>query len=237
MNRWRRLLIPTLVLLPVLAILAGLGTWQLQRLHWKTDLLARLAIAEASPPLPLSEPPEPYTKVFTEGRFLHDREARLGVELRGTTLGTHLLTPLERPGAAPLLVDRGWVPLEGGQIDRPEGPLRVEGYIRPGESAGLFSATDDTAGRRFYTFDPHAIGAALELPETAPYGLVAMQPAGSPAGAALPQPARHMPRPTNSHLGYVITWYGLALSALGVFIAWARIRLKEPADGSDHDRL
>jgi surfeit locus 1 family protein len=31
------------------------------------------------------------------------------VEVRGTTLGAHLLTPLLRDGHAPLLVDPGWV--------------------------------------------------------------------------------------------------------------------------------
>ena len=222
---WRRLLLPILCLLPVLAVLVGLGTWQWQRLQWKTALLAEFAAAEAGPAAPLAATPQPYTKVFAEGRFRHDREAMLGLEVRGGTLGAHLLAPLERPGAPPLLVDRGWVPLEGGAIARPEGPVRVEGYIRPAEQAGSMSATDDTARRRFYTFDPAAIGAVVGGPAPAPFGLVAM----GPAGPALPQPAQRLPQPANSHLGYVITWYGLALAALGVFIAWARIRLKEPA--------
>jgi surfeit locus 1 family protein len=224
-SRWRRLLLPILALLPVLAILAGLGTWQLQRLRWKTGLLATIAAAEAGPAIPLTEHPTDYTKVFTEGRFRHDLAVTLGVEVRGPALGTHLLVPLERDGAAPLLVDRGWVPLQDGEITRPEGRLRVEGYVRPGETAGTFSATDSPATRRFYTLDPAAIGAAIGQPALAPFAVVALGPPGS----ALPQPAQQLPRPPNSHLGYVITWYGLALSALGVFIAWARIRLKEPA--------
>lgn len=224
-SRWRRLLLPTLALLPVLAILVGLGTWQVQRLRWKTDLLATIAAAEAGPPIPLTEHPRDYTKVFAEGRFRHDRAVTLGVEVRGATLGTHLLVPLEREGAAPLLVDRGWVPLEHGPISQPDGTVRVEGYVRPGEAASMVSATDDPATRRFYTLDPAAIGAAIGQPGLAPFAVVAM----GPPGPGLPQPAQTLPRPTNSHLGYAITWYGLALSALGVFIAFARARLKEPA--------
>lgn len=222
---WRRLFLPMLCLLPVLAILIGLGTWQVQRLRWKTELLATFAAAEAGPATRLSDPPLPYAKVFADGHFLHAREVMLGVEVRGATLGAHLVTPLLREGAAPLLVDRGWVPLEGGVITRPEGPVRVEGYIRPGETAGWTSATDDAANRRFYTFDPAAIGAAIGTPDLVSYGLVAM----GPLTESLPQPAQHLPRPPNSHLGYVITWYGLALAALGVFVAWARIRLRESA--------
>jgi surfeit locus 1 family protein len=222
---WRRLILPILCLIPVLVILTGLGTWQAQRLQWKTALLAEFAAAEAGPAAPLTGTPAPYRKVFAEGRFRHDREATLNVEVRGGVLGTHLLTPLEREGAAPLLVDRGWVPLEGGAIDRPAGPVRVEGYTRPAEPAGGMSATDNPAQRRFYSFDPAAIGPAIGEPGLAPFGLVAL----GPAGRSLPQPAQHLPQPTNSHLGYAITWYGLALAALGVFVAWARIRLKESA--------
>ena len=62
------------------------------------------------------------------------------------------------------------------------------------------------------------------LPRVAPFGLVAL---GQAEG--LPQPARALPRPSNNHLGYVITWYGLAVALVGVFLAWARRRLKESA--------
>jgi surfeit locus 1 family protein len=36
-----------------------------------------------------------------------------------------------------------------------------------------------------------------------------------------------MPRPNNNHLGYAITWYGLAVALVGVFLVWARRRRKE----------
>jgi surfeit locus 1 family protein len=213
----RRILIAALAALPVLAALLALGTWQLGRLHWKTDLLARLAAAEAAPAAPLRDPPEPYVKVAVTGRFDHGREALLGLEVRGPVLGAHLLTPLLREGAPPVLVDRGWVPLESRTpIARPEGTVTVEGFVRPSDRPNLFSARDDAAARRFYTFDTGAIGTALGLPGVPEYAVVALGPGGT-----LPEPARSLPRPPNNHLGYVITWYGLALALAGVFTAWA----------------
>ena len=218
-GRLRAVLPALLVALPVLVVLLGLGTWQMQRLSWKTDLLAHLAAAEAGPATPLGDVPQPFTKVAVTGRFDHGREALLGLEVRGTVLGSHLLVPLLRDGALPLLVDRGWVPLDRAEpLARPEGPQRLEGYIRPGERRGVFAAADDTAGRRFWTFDPPTIGAALDLPVVAPFGLVVLAARGSAGG--LPDPARSLPRPTNSHLGYAITWYGLALALAGVLAAW-----------------
>jgi surfeit locus 1 family protein len=226
--RLRRLMVPALVMLPVLAVLLGLGTWQVQRLAWKTDLLARIAASEAGPARVLApgEAPEDYAKIAVIGRFDHGREALLGLEVRGQVLGARLLTPLLREGADPVLVDRGWVPLDRSEapVARPEGEVTVEGYARPSEAASMFSATDDPAARRFYTLDVAAIGSALGLPRVAPFALVALGPQ-----EALPQPARTLPRPPNSHLGYAITWYGLALSLVGVFAAWSWRRLKEPA--------
>jgi surfeit locus 1 family protein len=220
----RPVLVACLAAIPVLGLLVFLGTWQLQRLQGKTELIARIAASEAAPAAPLRDPPEPLARARATGRFDHAREAFLGVSPRGPVLGTQLVTPLLRDGAAPILVDRGWVPLgRADPIVRPEGEVTVEGWVRPAERAGLFSATDDTAGRRFYTFDPAAIGAALGMPAVAPYGLVLL----GPGGAGFPDPARTLPRPTNNHLGYAITWYGLALSLLGVLAALA-LRRKPP---------
>jgi surfeit locus 1 family protein len=92
-----------------------------------------------------------------------------------------------------------------------------------GDSPGWFSATDDPFGRRFFTLDPSAIGNAIGLPGIRPFVLVAL---GSGADDEIvthvPDPARHLPRPPNNHLSYVITWYGLALSLLVIFVVWAR---------------
>ena len=120
----RRLLWPALAGLPVLIILLGLGTWQAQRLVWKTDLLARIAAAEAAPPAPFSDPPAPYAKLEALGRFDHAREALLGVEIRANRMGARLVVPFLRDSGPPLLVDRGWVPLDGlAGLPRPEGHI------------------------------------------------------------------------------------------------------------------
>ena len=212
------------------AVLCGLGTWQVRRLHWKNDLLARIEASERAPPVPLGAAAEPFAKVVATGRFDHAREALLGVEVRGTTLGAHLLTPLLRAGHPPLLVDRGWVPLERNRpLDHPEGEVSVTGFVREADRRDWNSPADDAPRRRFYVFDPQAIGAALGLPAApAPFGLVALAPADAKP-PSLPEAARSLPRPDNRHLGYAITWYGLAVSLVVVLVAFARQR---PEDDS-----
>lgn len=220
----RRLWLPVLVVLPVFATLLYLGQWQYQRLGWKNALVAQIAAAEAAPPVPLSANPPQFTRILVRGQFDHARESLLGLEVRGPILGARLLTPLRAENGTSLLIDRGWVPVESrAAIARPEGLVELIGFARPTEPRSRFAAADDTARRRFFTFDIPVIGTAIGLTELAPFALVAV---GSSVG--LPDPARMLPRPTNNHLGYAVTWFGLALSLAGVFAFWVARRLKEP---------
>jgi surfeit locus 1 family protein len=207
----------------MLAVLIGLGTWQVERLGWKQGLLAQIDRAEQGRPVPLPPVPTPFEKVAIAGRFRPDLTALYGAEVRdsrnGPVLGGRLIVPLERDGAPPILVDRGWVPLNrSAPLDQPEGETTVVGYIYPAQKSSWFSAPDDPTERHFYTRDPAAIAAALGLPKVAPFTLVALGP--TPA-AGYPDPAQHLPRPPNNHLSYAITWYGLAAALLAVFAVWA----------------
>jgi surfeit locus 1 family protein len=224
----RRILVPSLSTVAMLAVLIGLGTWQVYRLHWKEAILDRIAMAEAAPPVPLPAAPEPYTKVFVSGRFRFDRAVQFGAEVRdtrtGPTMGSDQIVPLERDGGAAILVDRGWIPQSRDtSLDDPDGPVTVSGYVRPGEVPHWFSPGDDAATRQFFTLDPAAIGAAIGVADPAPFVLVAMGPA---AAGAYPIPAEHLPRPPNNHLSYVITWYGLAVSLVVIFFVWMRKALR-----------
>lgn len=210
--------------LVMLIVLIGLGTWQVQRLHWKQEVIARIEHAEANAPVPLTADPLPYAKVLTEGRLREDLAVLFGAEVRetpaGPKMGAHLIVPLERDSARPLLVDRGWVPLAPtAPLDIPSASVSLTGFVRPPEEPGWFSAADNVAERHFYTLDPQAIAAALRLKNAEPFILVVLGP--KPA-SLWPEPAHHLPQPPNNHLSYVITWYGLA-AALGViFVVYAR---------------
>jgi len=208
------------------SILLGLGVWQLRRLEWKAGLLAEIDHAEAAPPVPLVDPPGRFAKVVARGSF-RPGTALYGAEVRDVAggqsrMGAHLLQILDRPGAAPVLVDRGWVAVPGA-VPAAAGPAEVVGYARPAEVSGYLSADDDVTGRHFYTLNPAAIGAALGVgvPGVAPYTLVAI---GRAVGDG-PIPAEALPRPPNNHLQYAFTWFGLAGALVGVFGVWVRGQL------------
>ncbi len=192
----------------------------MQRRVWKLGLLAAIDHAETSPAIPLPDHPASFEKVRIEGRIQEDRQALYGADVRdlpgGPAMGARLIEPMDRPGADPVLVDRGWLP--SGATPAPA-PSFVDGYVRTPETAGLFSAKDDPSHRRFYTLDPAAIGAALGLPRVAPFTLVALGPV---VPGVFPQPATALPRPPNDHLNYAITWFSLAATLAVVFVLYTR---------------
>ena len=208
----QRLLVPGLTTLVMLAILIALGTWQVERLQWKTALLAQMDAAEAAPGVPLLPAPEPFEKVRVEGQLLGNLRAAYGAEVRdsrdGPILGTQLIVPMQSESAHILLVDLGWIPAARRQSVRiPTETVSIDGYVRPAEHSGWFSATDSPATHEYYTLDPQAIAAGFGLHRVAAFTLIAMGPA-PPEG--FPDRAQRLPRPPNNHLQYAITWYGLA---------------------------
>jgi surfeit locus 1 family protein len=224
---WRRLLWPGLLALAVLAILVGLGVWQVDRLAWKRTLLARIAAAEQAPPVALGPQPAPYSKVEVTGELHPELAVLYGVQVRetatGSGLGAQLIVPMERQDAAPVLIDLGWVPRSSPvpiDLDR---SATVTGFVRPPDRRGWFTPADDVPGRHFYRLDPAAIGQTVGLPTLAPFIVVAL---GPPASSGYPDPARTLPRPPNDHLSYAATWFSLAAALVVGFAVWSRKALR-----------
>ncbi len=206
----------------MLAILCGLGLWQVQRLHWKTALLARIDAAEAAPGIALPPDPEPFEKLRLTGVLRPGAIGHYGVDVRdmpqGSVLGSQLVGLLDHAAPLPVVVLLGWVP-QGDTVALPAGETAIQGYVRLPAHPGLFSASDDPAARVFYTLDPAAIGRALGAAAVMPFAVVAM---GVPQPGVYPAPATAMPRPPNDHLQYAITWFGLAATLLVIFAIHAR---------------
>ena len=218
-----KLAISGLSTLAMLAVLLFLGTWQVQRLAWKQAIIAALEAAERRPPVVLgAQTPAPFARVEVQGVFAPGKVAAYGSEtrsIRGATVGgARLLAVLDREDGAAVLVDRGWIPdaLANSLPTIAASPAVIEGYVRPAESGGMFTPAPNLAMRRFYALDPVVIGRALGVGELAPFVLVEMGPTG------IPDPVRSLPRPVNNHLIYALTWYGLAVVLVVIFVIYLR---------------
>lgn len=235
--------IPTLATLVALAVLLGLGTWQVERLHWKTDLIARIQAGMAAEPVALpAAADEPatwdYRRVTVAGQFLHAREAYLGprihVDAQGVTRqGVHVLTPLVRAdGGGVVLVDRGWVPLDRRDpASRPEGQVQgtvtVTGIARvPGER-GWMQPQNDPAANTWFWLEMPALASHAGVSSLAPL-VVQADAAANPGG--WPLGGQTILQLKNDHLSYALTWYGLGLTLIGVYIAAIFRRREKPSE-------
>ena len=238
----RSLLAPGVAAFAAFLVLIGLGTWQLQRKAWKEGLIATLSERLAASPAPLPDRAQwpaldrerlEFTRVVFPAEFLHDREAlvySVGSTLRAgaaTGPGYAVFAPARLANGGTVFVNRGFVPnplrdparRAAGQIT---GPVEIVGVMRWPDAASTFTPAPDPGKNLWYARDPGAIAAAKQI-EAAPFYIEQEGP--TPAGG-WPQPARLQPTLPNSHLQYVITWYGLAGALLAVFAVWAVRRYK-----------
>lgn len=235
--RPRSLIVLTIVTVISLAILLVLGTWQMERLHWKEALLTRITerLGEPAVSLPASDDWRQlsldewqYRPVEVEGRFRNDLQVRVYVLLTDSQgpfdgPGYWIVTPFEAEGGT-VLVNRGFVPLERvADVPNIDGVVKVRGLVRAPEDRNMFTPDDQPQQKLFYARDPAAIVPVLGLSgEVAGFTLDATE---TPAGG-LPQAGETRVSFPNRHLEYALTWYGLAGSLLVVYagVLWSGLR-------------
>ena len=162
-----------------------------------------------------------YRPINVTGTFDHAHEQHFFATHDGQS-GYFVYTPLKLAGGEYVFVNRGFVP-EGrlGEIKPASGPATVSGFLRAAEARGSFTPADLPANREFYTRDPAAIAASLGLGAAAPFYLEAERQGDGltpPAGVDARELIARIP---DNHLSYALTWFGLALTLIGVFAAFA----------------
>lgn len=233
MPRMRRLVWPALASLIALAILVGLGTWQMQRRAWKIALIAERQAGLTAPPVALPEQLDglEFRRVTVTGRFDHHREITVLNQTAGQQTGLHVVTPLVLADGGTVLINRGFVPRGAlAQASRPTGEVTLTGLLRGSYGRNRFTPDDRPAQGEWFAFDPLAMAKALDLPAARPFLIDAdatANPGGLPIGG---QTRTDLP---NDHLHYALTWYGLALTLIIIFAVFARSRWRAVPAGSD----
>lgn len=222
----------TVLTLIGLAILIGLGVWQLQRLHWKEHLIATVTARETAEPVSLEEAiarekrgeDVEFLRVRIQGRFEHANERRL-YTVRGGAAGWSLITPLETAEGTTVLVDRGMVPVPledpatRSETQKPDA-AEVTGLVRLSETPGIFTPDNDPERNRWYWRDVAGMARSISGAEAVDIAqfLIAAEPSDGPA--ALPRAEAGLPELSNRHLAYAVTWFGLAATLLTVYVAY-----------------
>jgi surfeit locus 1 family protein len=238
----KALLVPAIAALAALAVLVGLGGWQLQRKAWKEGLIGQLEARVAATPAALPEPArwlqldpdtDEFRRVAFTAEFVPGQEALVytsGSSLRPDVSGQGywVFAPARLADGTLIVVNRGFVP-EGKQdpAARPQGQVtgavELVGMLRWPEARGFFAPADTPGKNLFFVRDHRAIAAARGWNTTAPF-FVDLESPVPPGG--LPRPGKLEVRLRNDHLQYALTWFGLALVLVVMFGLWVRSRLR-----------
>lgn len=231
-----------------LAVLIGLGTWQVERLFWKEALIDTIERRIHGPAEDLgvivaaeqSSGDIDYRPVRVTGIFDHSGE-RYFLSTHEGEAGWNVYTPLLVAGQdLAVFVNRGFVPYALKEPSaRPEGQIAglvtVEGLARnrvTDNPGGALMPDNDIAQHIFFWRDVPAMTEGLDLPDGVrmlPFTIDAGEgaaPGGYPIGG---QTVVTMP---NNHLEYALTWYGigLGLAVLLTIMVVAQLRAKRWRD-------
>lgn len=235
----RRSVLLTVLVLAGVAVLLALGTWQVQRLGWKTDQIKQMEARIAAPPIPLpadidaaTVEAREFTQVEITGVFRHEKEMIVLARVRQGKAGSRVITPLETDDGRVVLVDRGWVPTgaedprerAAGQI---EGLTTVNGLLRARQRTNLFTPENQPELNVWYSID--AAEMAKHAGVSAEPFYVEAGPAENPG--SLPIGGRPVLEIPNNHLQYAITWYALAAGLIVVYLVFRRGERRRAAGG------
>ncbi|KIQ04667.1 surfeit locus 1 family protein [Agrobacterium tumefaciens] len=201
--------------------LLALGTWQVNRLAWKKDLVARVEERAHASPVEapaasewpaLTDPAQyEYRRVKITGTFRHQDEVQV-YTVTDLGPGYWVLTPLERQDGTRIIINRGFVPTDKRAPETRDegevaGTVEIVGLMRAPETGGLFLRTNDPQNDRWYSRNIAQITDAKKIENAAPFYIDADATA-NPGG--LPVGGKTMLTFPNNHLSYAITWYILA---------------------------
>jgi surfeit locus 1 family protein len=214
---------PTVGAALMIALTLWLGRWQADRGDQKEALQALLEAREREPALDLARPGVAADALFRhvrgKGEFIADGQYFIDNQVFEGRAGFHVITPLRLAGSTQVvLVDRGWIERTAAypkapRIEVPRGEVQVTGmaWLPPKRYLELSSDTIDgdvwqnLSIERYRALAKQPVVDFVVLADTAPPELTTVNE----------RPDTGIER----HREYSLTWYSLAATTLGLWIA------------------
>lgn len=219
-----RLIFPVLLGVIGAGILVGLGVWQLQRLDWKTGILAQIDAKITAAPVALPETVSPdadkYLPVTVAGRLLGP-EALVLTSVKDAGAGYRVIAAMEVTGSdRRIMVDLGFVSDAKREFLRPTTPITVTGNLHWPEEVDRFTPEPELLRHVWFAREVERMANVLGTKQV----LVVARTLDPAIPEITPMPV-DTASVANDHLTYAITWFSLAFVWLGMtaLLVW-RIR-------------
>ncbi|MFC5576998.1 SURF1 family protein [Lysobacter niabensis] len=226
MTRKRNLAVGWAFALLAIVLFVKLGLWQSQRAVEKQAMLDAVAqVLAQRRAVPLAQAADAarrhaYDWSAGAGRFDDRGPLWLDNQQRDGRTGVRAYRVFLPEGAAPLLVDLGWLPLPADRampaIALPRGRIEVRGLLVPPPSSGLALGSGiarQGEGWVLTRLDPEVVSRALALPAPLAPRVLRLDPA-LPLGYARDLQLLANTLPPERHRGYAVQWFALAIAVL-----------------------
>lgn len=191
--------LPTLVVAAAVAVMIGLGLWQLQRADWKEGMIARIGAARTLSPIDLGNGAKPdleFRRVLARCSVASRPEARGGQSRDGRPGFIYVMPCRDKDAKLVATLDIGWSANDVA-------PDRIEAA---GPFSGMLRKTGGWEG-----IDASRYVLVLDRP------LAGLGPSAQPSAEAIP----------NNHRLYAVQWFFFAAAA-GLIYALALRRRQRP---------
>ncbi|MGB0718890.1 MAG: SURF1 family protein [Bdellovibrionales bacterium] len=216
----------TLITMLGVLILIGLGTWQLQRLSWKNDILLRLENAYNAPAENLNfsaiDNENSFAYGSVTGRFLFDNAILLGHKVKDGQAGKDLIVPLAT-NQETILANLGWIANGQDLKTHPLSAFNNQNVTLTGlarrPSWNAFTPDNDPRRDIWYKADTAQIAANKGLQNLSPvilYAMASNPPLSEKLAEKLPNNERW--QPDNNHLQYALFWFTLAIALCVIYV-------------------
>ncbi|MDG1858151.1 MAG: SURF1 family protein [Emcibacteraceae bacterium] len=211
--------------LPIFISCILLGNWQVERLDWKLDLIEKISQRATSEPVELpqgmaNQDKLEYLHVSVIGMFDNAAEVTMYSVGPNGEPGYDLYTPIKLIDGRSIIVNRGWVPEKlKDQTDRPtslsSGDVVVVGLLRKPWEKLWYGPENEPDNNMWFYGDVVGMASNMGLNAYFPMYLYADK---IDSDNRFPVAGRTEFNIVNNHFDYVLTWYGLAIVLLGIYL-------------------
>ena len=194
-------------------VLISLGTWQLVRLNWKTELISQIETSLKDNPVNLSSATiKNYLKIKTIGTIDFEKQIYIYNLNKKGKPGFEVISPLKVENQNYLL-NRGWISFDqkNSKIVNRIDENNIIGILRKQIKANRFKPENDILNNYWFTLDREDIF-KFTGKKFSPFIIYLSNKNG------LPIPRVIDANISNNHKKYAITWFSLSISILLLYL-------------------
>ena len=201
-------------------ILLSLGTWQLERLRWKSHIISTMNKHISLSPKEINASVindiknYNYRRIKLEGTYIYNKNITIYSKVLNGKVGRHLIIPFKTKFGY-ILINKGFIPKDSN-IDlafaEKAKNISINGIVKFQQKINYFTPKNNLITNEWYYINLDEIGKFLNIPLMDFYLIEEDNPK-----ERYPVGSQYNLKVPNDHLQYAITWFSLAI-ALSIFM-------------------